>query len=463
MVICQKPECPARQKRKLFTERGFFQHLDTKLSCKEYYNRIQKSNVAFPPPTPVAASEPASCLAAAEAEETILPPSDNEDSNNHLDDCCVVNDEFIDIGESNLEKLICLDDNHENDSDGFSICSSSGDCVEVLNLPLPDFCSEEVVESEGSVCSFSNDTHSRCSDFSSQLGSEDHTMGDDDCTEDIESAVQAPTLPPTNIYPVQTNTDGRPPKVFDYAEHQDGLYTPRKWIQQWIEWSRSSFEKKTLANPDQTILPDNLSLLNSLLEDPNYGPTWRFMSASERLEIELMSTLNGIKGCPLYVYDAVVKWAKSTVDRSMCLEENDSPILLMRSRDMFVKDYPSFAHTANMIPVTRNVELPGCKKITPLTTTSYTANLYHFLTDRNLVNDNTLLIPGATPHDSPPSVKPEYYDDVDTGSRYLDAYAAMKEEDIDFPCGDIWFVDKSHVDSNGRLCAEPVNHTFTCQ
>ncbi len=56
-------------------------------------------------------------------------------------------------------------------------------------------------------------------------------------------------------------------------------------------------------------LPDNLDLLTKLLSDPNFLPGWNFVSAPERAEIKLMSNLNDIKGCPLYVYDAVLEWA----------------------------------------------------------------------------------------------------------------------------------------------------------
>jgi hypothetical protein len=113
-----------------------------------------------------------------------------------------------------------------------------------------------------------------------------------------------------------------------------------------------------------------------------------------------------------------------------------------------------------MTPVTKKMKLPGCRKSITLTQMSYLGNLYHFLTNRDLVNDNTLLIPGRTPHDDPPVVLPDKLDDVNSGSRFLNSWHGTKKEPIDFPSGDLFFVDKSHLDLNGRLCAEPVSHTL---
>jgi hypothetical protein len=103
------------------------------------------------------------------------------------------------------------------------------------------------------------------------------------------------------------SSDEVPPKVFDYQNHFDGLYAPRKWIQQWICWSQKTFEWNVNDDRTENVLPDDLSLLELLVSDPNYKPGWHFMSESERAEIKLMNSLEDIKGCPLYVYDAVVK------------------------------------------------------------------------------------------------------------------------------------------------------------
>jgi hypothetical protein len=188
-----------------------------------------------------------------------------------------------------------------------------------------------------------------------------------------------------------------------------------------------------------------------LLSDPNYLSGWFFISESQRAEITLMNSLNRIKGCPLYVYDTVVEWARATLSTPINSLEYDSPLPLIRSREKFLKTSPIFAHTQNMKPVTNTIKLPGCSKQVSVTTTSYSANLYNFLTNPDLVNDHTLIIPGNTPHDDLPEDRPSVYDDVDSGSRFQDSFTFMKREAIDFPFGDIFFVDNSYLDVSGRI------------
>jgi hypothetical protein len=135
-----------------------------------------------------------------------------------------------------------------------------------------------------------------------------------------------------------TNIIDMPPKTFDYAEHQNGLYTPRKWIEDWIDWSKKSFERQVEnKNDNETVLPDELSLLISLLSDPNYLPVWHFISEAERAEIQLMNRLDKIKWCPLYVYDTVLEWAKSCLSPPASMEDSDSPLPQMRTRENFLK------------------------------------------------------------------------------------------------------------------------------
>ena len=91
---------------------------------------------------------------------------------------------------------------------------------------------------------------------------------------------------------------------------------------------------------------------------------------------------------------------------------------------------------------------------------SYIGNLYSILTNQAIVNDDTLLLNGPTPYDDPPKPGKDYaLDDFNTGTRYQKAWKVMKRDRIDYPFGDVLFVDKTAFDSNERLTGEPVMHT----
>ena len=263
-----------------------------------------------------------------------------------------------------------------------------------------------------------------------------------------------PHYPDSHVSPGTLHT--LPPKVYDPT--QQNAVTPLEWIKKWRDVTATR-NQANMFHPSG--MPDDVTLLDLLISDPNYHQGWHVISDVEKAEIRLMHRLNKIKGCPLFVYDAVREWAKENLYSQNADETNSDEILnMLKSRLQLISDCPKFAHTSVMKPKTSSVPLPGCGKSIDITTMSYHGNLYNQLTSNNLVNDDTLLINGDTPYADPVLPRGNYqFDDFNTGTRYVQSWKVMKLSDIDFPLGDVLFIDKSNYDFGDRLTAEPVMHT----
>ena len=426
---CPNPHCD-RHGRAMLSERGLFLHLDSSPGCRIFTSSRPPPHNSIRDAFNIAAST--SSLA-----PFIYNSSQNRGDDlyegTHLHDS---NDDAIAAGSSHSDSNCdVLDD------DGSSISSNNEEAH--TNVPVPEENGED-------------DSGSYSESYSSK-NSGDHS--------EVRCDSNPLEILTNNTTEVPSSCE-RPSIIFDFSSNNnDRAYTPRQWIQDWIHWSKKSSDIPPLEHSnDDRLLPDNLDLLTKLLRDPNYLPGWNYVSTTERAEIQLMSSLNEIKGCPLYVYDSVIQWAKTSFGlHSNSQSENDDfvPLSLLRCRKEYLDVAVEFADTSDMLPKTIKKKLPGCLKTVPLTTMSYLANLYNCLTSRELVNDDSILLRGITPHDNPPRTESAEFDDINTGSRYLDSWFAMKKDDIDFPLGDLFFVDKSVYDVNGRLSAEPVNHTFT--
>jgi hypothetical protein len=314
----------------------------------------------------------------------------------------------------------------------------------------------EEEDNNGGTCDDATDNENEASDLEDVYnddGSHDPVPYDSD-----EDNVMADG---DSVFPARADADScfkmpsKPPDVYDFSS--DNSVSAREWVEQWYQWTTSLTSESPDFHPSG--LPDEVSLLQSYLNDPNYKPGWNVISQSERAEISMMNRLNNIPGCPLYAYDAVRDWGKESLWDDDEDSNSNHLIQRMRSREQVLKSSVERAHTAGMSPITTRVQLPGCGKSVYLTHMSYLGNFYHQLTDQDLVNDNTLLLNGKTPTDDPILEDDYVVDDFNTGTRYVNAWTNMKKTPIDFPLGEVFFVDKANLDMNGRLAFEPVMHT----
>lgn len=402
MLRCPNPSCPSRRRLSL-TQVGLFRHFRTSQECEKAYREFQlpllisRDQVDFDDeiPSPL----PRDHGAFAEEDDDEIPPEQV-----HFPLC---------DPESHARFYYHPDSDEEEDEDA----------------RMPD-----------------SDNETDDEEFEDSVGQreDEHDLGDQtakkkDCLDLYSDSAPLP----------------KPPDVYDFSANN--TITARQWVEQWFHWTNSLTKESPHYHPSG--LPDDISLLKIYLEDPNYQHGWNVVSASERAEISLMSTLNSIKGCPLYVYDGIRAWAKeSALDDDSDLV-GDHVITRLRSREQVMKTATKRAHTSNMEPYTNKVLLKGCNKRVNLTSMSYIGNLYDQLTDQDLVNDNTLLLNGPTPYHDPILNEDYVLNDFNTGTRYVNAWVYKKKSSIDFPIGEVFFVDKSVLDTNDRLSFEPVMHT----
>jgi hypothetical protein len=283
----------------------------------------------------------------------------------------------------------------------------------------------------------------------------------DDCCHESNSS-------PTN--------QSSPPKEFDPATNAGGMSAYREWIRDWIKFDQGESFESVVKCPSVSEDPTQTTLLRMLYTDPNYSPGWSICSMSEKAEVGLMYILNKTKGCPLYIYDSIVKWAKeylqpqSAADQHRVdkhfepksgLHHDDNVLPLLRSRHQVLSHLEQWSNSKSMEPQTQTkFALLSTNRCVSLTTIPFCGSLYNLLTDDGHMQDCNLLINGKSPYDAPHPF-PDNLNDINTGSRYIESYNHLKKSDIDFPLGILNFIDASNFDRGDRLSTEMVAYTIT--
>ena len=431
MLRCPNLACPGR-KRDGFTKTGLYSHFRVYPGCEKVFLSSQRQSTS-PSPAPV--------LHLNGARKATSAPLFSDNGN--IGDNDSIDNKSIALDKDDADSLFPSDDQ-----------SLYGERSDIGPTADPDDASSvgSLEHSKGS-CSVE---HFSDGDFGekeseSDVGVDSEDDDDDDNDRDMTDQDNEVITPPDQI---TFNAPPKPSIVYDFGTKNP--ISASEWVRQWVEWV--SVAPNSEIHPSGK--PDDTTLLVTLLEDPNYLPGWQFVSEAEKAEIKLMSRLSRIKNCPLFVYDHVRAWVKECLhDISMEESSTNQIVDMMRSREQVLKSLSKLAHTRDMAPNTQQISLPGCGKNVDITTSSYIGNLYYFLTDQELANDDTLLLNGKTPYEDPALEEDYVIDDFNTGSRYIEAWNYKKEDPIDFPFGDIFFVDKSVYDCNDRLSCEPVMHT----
>lgn len=74
----------------------------------------------------------------------------------------------------------------------------------------------------------------------------------------------------------------RPNNIYDFRVHN--TISAFEWVQQWVSWSKLLGEDSTEHHPCGK--PDDLGLLELLLEDPNYFPQWHCVRRWKRRRLD---------------------------------------------------------------------------------------------------------------------------------------------------------------------------------
>ena len=112
--------------------------------------------------------------------------------------------------------------------------------------------------------------------------------------------------------------------------------------------------------------PDDTFLLENYLSDPCFLPDWGMIGKEQAAEIELLSMLSRIKGCPLWLYDEIVAWAKKHFSSSFggsnrfgtkCEPFSGVSASSLRSRKVCLDHLERESHLQKLCPVLKCISL----------------------------------------------------------------------------------------------------------
>jgi hypothetical protein len=173
--------------------------------------------------------------------------------------------------------------------------------------------------------------------------------------------------------------------------------------------------------------------------------------------IDLLNILHTAAGSPLYLFDSMMKWAKTATSAHRMDFTKEIP-----KRETFIPLLINQFDYNLLAPIYKKVTLPGSQAKVEIVIHDFSASLYTLLCDDELMDISNLLL------DENDIFKPPVkgnintnIDDIDTGDVWYDAYQQyVKIEKLDILCPIIFFIDKTHTDNNQRLCIEQVRLTL---
>ena len=185
-------------------------------------------------------------------------------------------------------------------------------------------------------------------------------------------------------------------------------------------------------------------------------------------EVHLLRLLKLLKGLPLGTFDSVLDWAETAAQDGLF---NNSGKKLPK-RKKLLKMLKLRKGLDDFTPKQTPVQLPFAGIPINVTTFDVEEILISLLSDRNLMTPDNLQGHGEN-NDlfAPPSVdfplkegdEDDYLcGDINTGRiSVLTHKHLVTNPQLDVPVGVILFVDKTHVDTHGRACLEPIMMTLT--
>ena len=134
------------------------------------------------------------------------------------------------------------------------------------------------------------------------------------------------------------------------------------------------------------------------------------------------------------------------------------------SREKLIQELKVKYQLQNLEPTIHTLKLRGSSNTAEVVKHSFRDSLYSLLNDKQLMHPkNLLLSPDDFNHadnnlKSNPNNK--LYGDINTGTVYQKAKKEYLKDPNDVLCPIIFFIDKTHTDTNGRLCLEPIRFTL---
>ena len=175
-------------------------------------------------------------------------------------------------------------------------------------------------------------------------------------------------------------------------------------------------------------------------------------------KIELMQTLNR-HGCPHTLYADIIKWAQHYNGRpGFSLFQKETGF---EKRETFFKRLGKKVGMTKLQPTMKELIYSNGIKI-PITTFNFSDQLLSLFRDKHLMDSKNLVLGASSLSSSSPGDNVSEVQDsmwYQTSCKYFnDRYG---EDPSRIVCGIILTIDKTHTDSKGKLCLEPVDFTLS--
>jgi hypothetical protein len=199
------------------------------------------------------------------------------------------------------------------------------------------------------------------------------------------------------------------------------------------------------------------SLLEQFLEHEKSGWGDILEDKKEYLAgIDLLSLLRKTRS-PLYIFDEIIKWVQKSIltygmNFSSCYQFTRKRTLMQIERRYDLK---------GLSPRSERIYLSGYKCSASVVFHDFKQCLYSLLTDADLMKKENLLLGqnGSLLYEPEPDM--EVLDDINSGQCYRLAYNTyIQDPNTELLCPIIFFIDKTHTDTHGRLCLEPLQFTL---
>ena len=157
------------------------------------------------------------------------------------------------------------------------------------------------------------------------------------------------------------------------------------------------------------------------------------------------------------MYDKIINWTQiSSSKYNINFKNSNFP-----NRSNTINNLNKQFDLDGLHPQSQMITLRGSKSVIKIVTHQFKHCLYSLLNDNNLMNQDNLLISTHNPYDNSHITQTSILDEINSGSVYRTAYKKyIIPGSLDILCPIIFFIDKTHTDTNGRWCLEQIRFTL---
>ncbi len=217
---------------------------------------------------------------------------------------------------------------------------------------------------------------------------------------------------------------------------------------------------------DQTFTQDDTMLLllnNELqsLQQKHIESGYNDIFDNQKVHQSQIELLNLLKkaNAPLYLYDEIVDWTKKSImSHNIDFASND-----FGNRNTCLKNLQNQFDLNGLSPITKTIHLRGSQVEINLIVHNFKQCFYTLLNDDYLMSAENLLLPKKFKLNRADTKEYEEfeYNDIDSGEVYSKACQIYLQPDSnEVLCPIIFFIDKTHTDTHGRLCIEQIRFTL---